>query len=65
MMTKKEFESEIRACLRRAELLQEAARGEIRLRAVNVKGCTVPEHKRGKYTRYIAPSGWKVKTERT
>lgn len=60
-MTQKQFESELRRLARRIQLLQEANRGETKLRRVRVAPCVVHEHRRGEHVRHIAPAGWKVK----
>jgi len=58
-MTKREFESEIRRLMRRAELLRQAATGSVKLRPIAIPACRVVEHTRGAHTRLIAPRGWK------
>ncbi len=58
-MTQKEFEKAINRLVRRAELLREAHKGSVKLRAIDIPKCTVPEHTRGAHVRHIAPKGWK------
>lgn len=59
MMTQEQFNSKIRQLVRRTELMQLARDGKLKLRQVDVKKCTVPEHTRVAHVRLIAPKGWK------
>lgn len=54
-MTQKEFEKEINRLTRRIELLRQAARGDAKLRKVDVKGHWVSKHYVNPHERYIAP----------
>lgn len=58
-MTQKQFDTEIRRLMRRADLLREANSGRVKLHKVDVGACTVRSHDRAAHTRYIAPTGWK------
>ncbi len=58
-MTQKQFDTEIRRLVRRAQLLREARDGKTKLREVYVRACTVAEHERSPHSRRIAPAGWK------
>lgn len=58
-MTQKEFDKAINRLARRMQLMREAQSGSVKLRAISIPKCTVPEHIRGAHTRHIAPAGWK------
>lgn len=61
-MTQKQFDSEIRRLVRRAQLLREAQDGKTKLRRVDVKRCAVSAHFRDAHTRLVAPAGWKQRS---
>lgn len=58
-MTQKQFEKEVKRLTRRLRLMQDARNGDVKLRAIPIPKCVVPEHTRAAHTRYIAPRGWK------
>lgn len=58
-MTQKDFEKAINRMLRRVELLRDASKGSVKLRAISVGACSVREHDRAAHVRYVAPKGWK------
>lgn len=58
-MTQKQFANEIRRLVRRTQLLRDASNGDVKLRRVDIKRCTVREHTRGAHARLIAPAGWR------
>lgn len=60
-MTQKDFDAAIARLMRRAELLRQARNGSVKLRAIDIPRCVVPEHTRGAHVRHIAPKGWKAK----